>query len=171
MWLKGSGSRPQIVGIQFKPKKTVKYLLIHIKIASFITILIGYTLLKNITIITCYLLHCIRIVFGTAIISFQNLEFEIFTMGVKKSKENIVLIYFVFISLICKYFFPVYTEKMVVRQYQEELQYLEKINDYSWRIKKGFQPNMNVREKQCFDNRTFHAFSYFSSPELFFQLI
>lgn len=33
---------------------------------------------------------------------------------------------------------------MVVRQYNEELQYLEKINEYSWRIKKGFQPNMKV---------------------------
>lgn len=31
-----------------------------------------------------------------------------------------------------------------VRTYQEELQYLEKINDYSWRIKKGFVPNMKV---------------------------
>lgn len=34
--------------------------------------------------------------------------------------------------------------KMVVRQYEEELKYIEKINDYSYRIKKGFQPNMNV---------------------------
>lgn len=33
---------------------------------------------------------------------------------------------------------------MVVRQYQEELEYLEKLTDYSWRIKKGFQPNMRV---------------------------
>lgn len=33
---------------------------------------------------------------------------------------------------------------MVVRQYDEELKYIEKINDYSYRIKKGFQPNMNV---------------------------
>lgn len=33
---------------------------------------------------------------------------------------------------------------MVVRKYEEELQYLEKITDYSWRIKKGFQPNMKV---------------------------
>jgi hypothetical protein len=33
---------------------------------------------------------------------------------------------------------------MVVRQYNEELKYLEKINPYCWRIKKGFQPNMNV---------------------------
>ena len=30
------------------------------------------------------------------------------------------------------------------RSYQEELNYLEKLNDYSWRIKKGFVPNMNV---------------------------
>lgn len=34
--------------------------------------------------------------------------------------------------------------KMVVRQYSEELKYLEKINPHCWRIKKGFQPNMNV---------------------------
>jgi hypothetical protein len=33
---------------------------------------------------------------------------------------------------------------MVVRQYNEELKYLEKLNPYCWRIKKGFQPNMNV---------------------------
>lgn len=33
---------------------------------------------------------------------------------------------------------------MVVRQYQEELKYLEKISDVCWRIKKGFQPNMKV---------------------------
>lgn len=33
---------------------------------------------------------------------------------------------------------------MVVRQYNEELQYLEKMTPYSWRIKKGFQPNMQV---------------------------
>lgn len=33
---------------------------------------------------------------------------------------------------------------MVVRQYEDELKYIEKINDYSYRIKKGFQPNMNV---------------------------
>ncbi len=36
---------------------------------------------------------------------------------------------------------------MVVRSYNEELQYLEKINTYSWRIKKGFQPGMNVSER------------------------
>lgn len=36
---------------------------------------------------------------------------------------------------------------MVVRQYQEELKYLEKITEYCWKIKKGFQPNMKVR---CF---------------------
>lgn len=33
---------------------------------------------------------------------------------------------------------------MVVRQYDEELKYIEKINDYSYRIKIGFQPNMKV---------------------------
>uniref|UniRef100_A0A069DUS0 RNA-splicing ligase RtcB homolog n=1 Tax=Panstrongylus megistus TaxID=65343 RepID=A0A069DUS0_9HEMI len=33
---------------------------------------------------------------------------------------------------------------MVVRNYNEELQYLEKIGPVAWRIKKGFQPNMNV---------------------------
>lgn len=31
-----------------------------------------------------------------------------------------------------------------MRQYQEELKYLEKIDECCWRIKKGFQPNMNV---------------------------
>lgn len=33
---------------------------------------------------------------------------------------------------------------MVVRTYNDELQYIERINDHSFRIKKGFQPNMNV---------------------------
>ncbi|KAL3852108.1 hypothetical protein ACJMK2_015792 [Sinanodonta woodiana] len=33
---------------------------------------------------------------------------------------------------------------MVVRTYQEELSYLEKMTPNSWRIKKGFVPNMNV---------------------------
>lgn len=33
---------------------------------------------------------------------------------------------------------------MVVRQYEEELKYIERIDAHSWRIKKGFQPNMNV---------------------------
>lgn len=35
---------------------------------------------------------------------------------------------------------------MVVRKYEEELKYLEKINDHCWKIKKGFQPNMKVRK-------------------------
>ncbi len=30
------------------------------------------------------------------------------------------------------------------RSYQEELQYIEQINSYSWRIKKGFVPHMKV---------------------------
>ncbi|XP_065209358.1 RNA-splicing ligase RtcB homolog [Planococcus citri] len=33
---------------------------------------------------------------------------------------------------------------MVVRKYEDELKYLEKISPYCWKIKKGFQPNMNV---------------------------
>lgn len=33
---------------------------------------------------------------------------------------------------------------MVVRQYDDELKYIERLTDYSWRIKKDFQPNMNV---------------------------
>lgn len=33
---------------------------------------------------------------------------------------------------------------MVVRQYNEELKYIEKISDCCYRIKKGFQPNMKV---------------------------
>lgn len=33
---------------------------------------------------------------------------------------------------------------MVVRQYNEELKYLEKVNSHMYRIKKGFQPNMKV---------------------------
>ena len=33
---------------------------------------------------------------------------------------------------------------MVVRSYDDEMGYIERINDHSFRIKKGFQPNMNV---------------------------
>ncbi|KAL7292990.1 hypothetical protein TKK_0013440 [Trichogramma kaykai] len=33
---------------------------------------------------------------------------------------------------------------MVVRTFEEEMGYLEKTSEYSWRIKKGFQPNMKV---------------------------
>lgn len=33
---------------------------------------------------------------------------------------------------------------MVVRTYEEECSYLERISAHSWRIRKGFQPNMNV---------------------------
>lgn len=34
---------------------------------------------------------------------------------------------------------------MVVREYNDELKYLERLTPHSWKIKKGFQPNMNVR--------------------------
>ena len=34
--------------------------------------------------------------------------------------------------------------KMVVRSFDEEKQYLEKISPNCWKIKKGFQPHMNV---------------------------
>jgi hypothetical protein len=45
--------------------------------------------------------------------------------------------------------FPVFglffrEKRMVVRSYNEELEYLERLTPHSWRIKKGFQPNMNV---------------------------
>ena len=33
---------------------------------------------------------------------------------------------------------------MVVRTYEEECEFLERVSPHSWRIKKGFQPNMNV---------------------------
>ena len=33
---------------------------------------------------------------------------------------------------------------MVVRTYEEECSYLERLTAHSWRIKKGFQPHMNV---------------------------
>ena len=33
---------------------------------------------------------------------------------------------------------------MVVRSYDDECGYLERLSPNSWRIKKGFQPNMNV---------------------------
>ena len=37
-----------------------------------------------------------------------------------------------------------FASTMVVRTYEDEQEFLEKINDHCWRIKKGFQPNMNV---------------------------
>ena len=33
---------------------------------------------------------------------------------------------------------------MVVRSYEDELEYLERMSPHCWRIKKGFQPNMKV---------------------------
>jgi len=39
---------------------------------------------------------------------------------------------------------------MVVRTYNDELQYLEKVSDTCWKIKKGFQPNMNVSKVPTF---------------------
>lgn len=33
---------------------------------------------------------------------------------------------------------------MVVRQFDDELKYIERVSPYSWKIKIGFQPNMNV---------------------------
>lgn len=33
------------------------------------------------------------------------------------------------------------------RSYNDELQYLDKIDKNCWRIKKGFVPNMHVRER------------------------
>lgn len=47
---------------------------------------------------------------------------------------------------------------MVVRQYQEELKFLEKITDTCWRIKKGFQPNMKVNYNDCI----FYLYTYFN---------
>ncbi len=35
------------------------------------------------------------------------------------------------------------------RTYDEELKFIERINSNSWRIKKGFVPNMNV----CIENK------------------
>lgn len=39
---------------------------------------------------------------------------------------------------------------MVVRQYKEELEYLEKKSPFKWEIKKGFQPNMKVSQLAVF---------------------
>ena len=33
---------------------------------------------------------------------------------------------------------------MVVRSYDDEMQYLERLSPHCWRIKKGFQPNMKA---------------------------
>lgn len=37
---------------------------------------------------------------------------------------------------------------MVVRKYEDECSYLERVNDTCWKIKIGFQPNMKV--EGCF---------------------
>lgn len=34
---------------------------------------------------------------------------------------------------------------MVVRKYEDELQFIERINEYSWRIKKGFQVMWQIK--------------------------
>lgn len=34
--------------------------------------------------------------------------------------------------------------KMVVRTYEEECKFIERVDKCSWKIKKGFVPNMNV---------------------------
>ena len=44
---------------------------------------------------------------------------------------------------------------MVVRTYEDEQEFLEKINDHCWRIKKGFQPNMNVEVAEPGSRRLF----------------
>ena len=41
---------------------------------------------------------------------------------------------------------------MVVRTYDEDVKYLERLTPYSWRIKKGFQPNMKVCIDFTYDN-------------------
>ena len=46
---------------------------------------------------------------------------------------------------------------MVVRSYEEECQFIEKLTPYSYRIKKGFQPNMNV-EGIFYVNQVFLSF-------------
>lgn len=38
---------------------------------------------------------------------------------------------------------------MVVREYEEEMKYIEKINDVTYRIKIGFQPNMVKIRLSC----------------------
>lgn len=43
---------------------------------------------------------------------------------------------------------------MVVRTYDEELKFIERINDYSWRIKKGFQVS-GISEKIEFAGHRF----------------
>lgn len=54
------------------------------------------------------------------------------------------LVSFIFIILFCY-------RKMVVRTYQDELKYLEKVGPCAWRIKKGFVDNMNVRKYMTFE--------------------
>jgi len=41
-------------------------------------------------------------------------------------------------------FFIISNRFIMPRTYDEELKFIERINSNSWRIKKGFVPNMNV---------------------------
>jgi tRNA-splicing ligase RtcB len=49
---------------------------------------------------------------------------------------------------------------MVVRQYEEELKFIERLTDHSWRIKKDFQPNMNVEGKFATNKKQSKIFHY-----------
>lgn len=42
---------------------------------------------------------------------------------------------------------------MVVRKYEDELQFIERISDYSWRIKKGFQVSKIIKKIDFAGNR------------------
>ena len=63
----------------------------------------------------------------------QNITLELFHIS---SKNNFLQ----FLRFWCE----INRKKMVVRSYEEECGYLERLTSHSWRIKKGFQPNMNV---------------------------
>ncbi len=50
------------------------------------------------------------------------------------------------VNVFFKYLLYLYQSRdKMVRSYNEELTYLEKISNCSWRVKKGFVPNMKVR--------------------------
>jgi len=55
------------------------------------------------------------------------------------------------------------------RTYEEELKFIERINGHSWRIKKGFVPNMNVCTKKS--NHIYDDENFFYRLKESFMLI
>ncbi len=60
---------------------------------------------------------------------------------------------------------PFYLFQMVVRSFEDECSYLERQGPNAWRIKKGFQPHMNVEV-----SHEFHPDFFFYKNSSFYYL-